>query len=72
MIHSAEYHRAETVDINGHLKMTSSREILRDIITRHGPEKSLVAFGYSGWGPNQLETELMQRAWSTASGRIRS
>jgi putative transcriptional regulator len=67
VIHSAEYRRAETVDIDGHVAMTSSREIIHDIISKHGPEKSLVAFGYAGWAPDQLENELAQRAWYTAA-----
>jgi putative transcriptional regulator len=67
VIHSAEYRGAETVDIDGHVAMTSSREIIHDIIGKHGPEKSLVAFGYAGWAPDQLENELAQRAWYTAA-----
>ena len=65
VLHSADYHRPETVAIDGRLAMTSSREILRDIATGHGPKQSLVAFGYAGWGPGQLEGELAQRFWFT-------
>jgi putative transcriptional regulator len=67
VVHSADYHRADTVDIDGRVAMTSSREILRDIGRQQGPKKSLVAFGYAGWGPGQLEGELALRAWFTAA-----
>jgi putative transcriptional regulator len=67
VIHSAEYHRPETIDIDGRVAVTSTREILRDIVSKHGPEKILVAFGYAGWGAGQLEGELAQRAWFTGS-----
>jgi putative transcriptional regulator len=63
VLHSADYHRPDTVGIEGHLAMTSSREILRDIANGRGPKQSLVAFGYAGWGPGQLEGELAQRFW---------
>ena len=65
VVHSAEYHRAETIDIDGRLAMTSSREILRDIGNNQGPKQSLIAFGYAGWGPGQLEGEMAQRVWFT-------
>jgi putative transcriptional regulator len=67
VIHSTDYHRPETIEIDGRVAMTSSREIFRDIASRRGPEKMLVAFGYAGWGPGQLENELGQRAWFTAA-----
>jgi putative transcriptional regulator len=66
VIHSSDYHRPETVDIDGHVALTASRDILRDIIAKHGPEKSLVAFGYAGWAAGQLENELALHAWYTA------
>ncbi len=67
VVHSTDYHRPETIEISARVAMTSSREILRDIASQHGPEKLLVAFGYAGWGPGQLESELGQRAWFTAA-----
>jgi putative transcriptional regulator len=71
VIHSTDYHGPETVEIDANVAMTSSREILRDIATRHGPQKMLVAFGYAGWAPGQLESELAQRAWFTAAADTR-
>jgi putative transcriptional regulator len=71
VIHSTDYHRPETIEIDGRVAMTSSREILRDIATQHGPQKVLVAFGYAGWAGGQLENELAQRAWYTAAADTR-
>ncbi len=66
VLHTAEYHRPETLAIGDHLAVTSSPDVLRDIGQHHGPTKSLLAFGYAGWGPGQLESEMAQRTWFTA------
>jgi len=67
VLYSTDYHRPEAVDIDGRVAITSSPQILRDIANREGPSKSLVAFGYAGWGPGQLECELGRGAWLTAA-----
>ncbi len=68
VIHSSDYHRPGTTAINGRVAMTASREILRNIGNNTGPKQSLIAFGYAGWGPGQLEGELARRDWSIAPG----
>lgn len=65
IIHTPEYRRTGTIDIDGRVAMTADPQVLRDIGHREGPRQSLVAFGYAGWGPGQLEGELMLNAWFT-------
>ncbi len=71
VIHSAEYSRPGTVSVDGRVAMSSSREVLRDIAANKGPEKRIVAFGYSGWGPGQLENELRMDAWYVAPSDLK-
>jgi putative transcriptional regulator len=55
----------------GHLMITddlalgNSRSILEAIAMGQGPEAFLIALGCAGWGPGQLEWEMMQNAWLT-------
>lgn len=45
--------------------VTTSRDILEALSSGTGPNRSLVALGYAGWGEGQLEHELIENAWLT-------
>jgi putative transcriptional regulator len=65
IVHTADYHRSDTVGIDGRVAMTANPEVLRDIGHRDGPRRSLVALGYAGWGPGQIEVEMALGGWFT-------
>ena len=65
IVHTAEYRRSGTINIDGRVAMTTDPQVLRDIGHHEGPRQSFVAFGYAGWGPGQLEGELILRGWFT-------
>jgi putative transcriptional regulator len=51
--------------ITDELALSNSRSILEAIAMDQGPKAFLIALGCAGWGPGQLEWEMMQNAWLT-------
>ena len=47
------------------LSLTTSRDILCALAVGDGPQDYLVALGYAGWGPGQLEEEVSGNSWLT-------
>jgi putative transcriptional regulator len=66
VIHTAEYNRSATIAIDGLVAVTPGKEIFCDIGQNTGPSKFLIAFGYAGWEPKQLESEMAHGVWLTA------
>lgn len=66
VLHSSEYPGGEaTMRITSEIALTATIDILRAIADGRGPEKSLFALGYAGWGPGQIEGELTSNGWIT-------
>lgn len=71
VIHSTDYRRGTTVTVDDHVAMTADKQILLDIGHKKGPQKTLFAFGYAGWGPGQLQQEMARHDWYTAPDEAR-
>ncbi|MCZ6861853.1 MAG: YqgE/AlgH family protein [Alphaproteobacteria bacterium] len=66
VLHSAEFVHDETMVVDEGVALTASVDILRAIAHGEGPRQSLLALGYSGWGPGQLENEIHGNGWLNA------
>ncbi len=62
ILHSTEY-QSDTTRNYGNISVSQDYNILFDIAENKGPEKSLIIFGYSGWGTGQLEGEMERDHW---------
>ena len=60
-------HYNSTLQIQGGLEMTTSKDVLEALSNGAGPKKVLVTLGYSGWGAGQLEEEMSRNGWINVS-----
>ncbi len=63
VLHSSDYNRDGTLMLNEHIALSATTEILKSIAGGTGPKSNLMALGYSGWGPGQLDDEMKRNAW---------
>jgi len=63
VLHSPDYVQDATMVVDGDVALTATIDILKAIAGGTGPKQSLLALGYSGWGPGQLDTEIRSNGW---------
>lgn len=64
VIHSSDFFLdASTVSIDDSICLTTTIDILRAIARGEGPHRAILALGYAGWSPGQLETEIQRNDW---------
>ncbi|HWD56809.1 MAG TPA: YqgE/AlgH family protein [Stellaceae bacterium] len=63
VLHSPEYREEGTLGIGDDFAMTATLDILRAMGKGEGPRQSLLALGYAGWAPGQLDAEIQANGW---------
>jgi putative transcriptional regulator len=63
VLHVPHLEYDSTIQINESIALTTSKDILEAAAKNEAPKKMMVALGYAGWAPGQLEEEMGLNAW---------
>jgi len=63
VLHSPDYLQDSSLVVDDDVALTATIDILRAIADGSGPNNKLLALGYAGWGPGQLDSEIKSNGW---------
>jgi putative transcriptional regulator len=64
VLHSNDYESTDaTLSVSDQISLTATVDILCALAEGRGPERAILALGYAGWGPGQVETEFQDNGW---------